>query len=102
MPRTRIMYLEDKSGGALLRVGRVVFSKSGRTISYAGRTFLRVGSGYKYNHIDLENGDPFWISGPRRDGADGLYGRVTAPGDVDADVAEEHWRDIRNNVRARG
>lgn len=40
-------------------------------------------------------GEHFWISGPRRDGADGLYGRVTQPEDVDGDVAESYWRDIR-------
>ncbi len=95
MPRTRIMYLEDKSGGTLLRVGRVVFSKSGRTVFYRGQSFLRVGSGYKYNHVEPETGAQFWISGPRKDGADGLYGRLTTAADVDADVAEEYWRDIR-------
>ncbi len=97
MPKTRVVYIEDKSGGldGHGRIGRVVFSKSGRTVTYAGRSFRRVGNGYKYNHVEVETGAPFWISGPRRDGADALYGRITQPEDVDADVAEEYWQQIR-------
>lgn len=103
MPRTRIMYIEDKSGGpaGLGRIGRVTFSKSGRTISYGGRSFRRVGDGYKYNHLETATGARFWISGPRRDGADSLYGRLTQPEDVDPDVAEEYWRDIRRDSTRR-
>lgn len=98
MPRTRIMYIEDKSGGlaGAGRIGRVTFSKTGRTVRYAGREFQSLGGqGFKANYFDVESGDHFWISGPRRDGADGLYGRITGADDVDADVAEVYWRDIR-------
>ncbi len=96
--RTRIMYLEDKSDSLTgpCRIGRVRFSKTGSTLYYAGRAFQSLkGSGFKANYFDVETGDPFWISGPHRDGADGLYGRLTQPDDVDADVAEAYWRDIR-------
>lgn len=98
MPRTRIMYIEDKSGGLdnAGRIGRVTFSKTGRTIRYGGREFQSLGGrGFKANYADVETGEEFWISGPRRDGADGLYGRITQPQDVDDDVAEAYWRDIR-------
>ena len=98
-PKTRIMYIEDKSedldGPA--RIGRVTFSKSGRSLHYKGRTFLRVGSGYKYNHVAEDNGDHFWISGPRKDGADRLYGG-SKPVEIDADVEVEYWRDIRGQT----
>ncbi len=97
--QTRIMYIEDKSRGLSgpCRIGRVTFSKTGSTITYGGRSFQSLkGSGFKANYFDVERGDRFWISGPRRDGADGLYGRITQPDDVDGDVAEEYWRDIRN------
>ncbi len=100
--RPKIMYIEDKSSGLVgcARIGRVHFSKTGATLTYAGRAFQSLkGSGFKANYIDVENGDHFWISGPRRDGADGLYGRVTEAGDVDADVADEYWRGIRGLVR---
>ena len=96
--RSRIMYVEDKSGGLARpgRIGRVFFSKTGATLTYAGRSFQSLkGSGFKANYFDVETFDPFWISGPRRDGADGLYGRITVAEDVDSDVAEAYWRDIR-------
>ncbi|WP_144097040.1 1-deoxy-D-xylulose-5-phosphate synthase [Croceicoccus sediminis] len=94
--KTRIMYIEDKSEGlnGPARIGRVTFSKSGRSLRYRGRTFLRVGSGYKYNHVAEDNGDRFWISGPRKDGADRLYASAL-PVEIDADVESEYWRDIR-------
>jgi len=98
--RSRIMYIEDKSGGlvGLCRIGRVAFSKTGATLNYEGRSFQSLkGVGYKANYFDVHTGQHFWISGPRRDGADGLYGRITQPDDVDDDVAEEYWRDIRGH-----
>jgi hypothetical protein len=100
--RSRIMYIEDKSGGLTgpCRIGRVVYSKSGATLTYAGRSFRSLkGAGYTANYVDLESGEAFWISGPRRDGADGLYGRITEAADVDEDVAEAYWRDIRGRKR---
>ncbi len=98
-PKTRIMYIEDKSEGlnGPARIGRVTLSKSGRSVHYQGRTFSKVGDGYKYNHVAVDNGDHFWISGPRRDGADRLNPGSTMPVEIDADVAEEYWRDIRGS-----
>jgi hypothetical protein len=98
--RSRIMYIEDKSAGltSVGRIGRVTLSKSGASLSYRGRTFRSLkGTGFKANFYDIDTGDHFWISGPRRDGADGLYGRITQPSDVDDDVAEEYWRDVRGS-----
>jgi len=39
--KSRIRYIEDKSGGLMgpARIGRVMFSKTGRTIYYRGRSF---------------------------------------------------------------
>ena len=95
--KTRIMYIEDKSEGldGPARIGRVTFSKSGRSIHYGDRTFQSLdGSGFKANFFDVESGDHFWISGPRKDGADRLYGG-SKPVEIDADVEREYWRDIR-------
>jgi hypothetical protein len=92
------MYIEDKSGGLTgpCRIGRVRFSKTGATLYYRDRSFRSLtGSGFKANYFDQVTGEHFWISGPRRDGADGRYGRVTQPEDVDEDVARSYWRDIR-------
>jgi hypothetical protein len=101
------MYIEDKSDGLVgpCRIGRVAFSKTGSTLRYRGRSFQSLkGQGFKANYIDIETGQHFWISGPRKDGADGLYGRITQPEDVDADVAEEYWLKVRelNHVPGTG
>ena len=98
--KTRIMYIEDKSDGlnGPARIGRVTFSKSGRSVHYRGRTFQKIGSGYKYNHIAEDNGDRFWISGPRKDGNDRLYPESSRSIEIDDDVNDEYWRNIRGTV----
>lgn len=98
MAKTRIMYIENKSDGlnGSARIGRVAFSKTGKSLSYGGRTFQSLkGAGYKANYFDIETGEEFWISGPRKDGNDRLYSQSAQPVNVDADVAAEYWRDIR-------
>lgn len=95
--RTRIMYIEDKSGGptGTARIGRVAFSKRGRTLYYRGMAFRSLhGAGFKSNYYEVESGDEYWISGPRRDGCDRLYGEAS-PVEIDDDVRAEYWRDIR-------
>lgn len=95
MPRTRIMWIErkdDLSGPA--RIGRVTFSKSGKSIYYRGKTFHSLsGSGYKANYYDSETKECYWITGCRKDGVNALYPTDV---EVDDDVREEYWRDIRN------
>lgn len=92
------MYIEDKSSGlnGQARIGRITFSKSGRSVSSDGRTFQRTGNGYKYNFFDVETGEHFWISGPRKDGADRLNPDSSVPVEIDEDVAEEYWATIRS------
>ena len=95
--KSRIMYIESKAGGLVgqARIGRVTFSKSGATLYYAGKSFQSLkGSGFKSNYFEVESGEPFWISGPRKDGRDSLYATNVAPV-VDADVHEEYWSKIR-------
>ncbi len=89
------MYIEP--GGGLAReggrIGRVTFSKSGRTLCYGDRNFQSLdGQGYKENYYDVESGERYWISGPRRDGSDALYPMTIH---IDDDVREEYWRAIR-------
>ena len=95
--KPRIMYIESKAEGlnGSARIGRVTFSKSGRTIYYRGRSFYRIeGGGFKSNHFDEETGDHYWISGPRKDGKDRLY-VSHVPIEIDEDVREEYWGKIR-------
>jgi hypothetical protein len=93
------MYMEDKSGGlnGPARIGRVTFSKTGRSVHYGGRTFQKM-KGYKANYFDVDTGDEFWISGPRKDGRDRLYDGTTMPVEIDDDVSLEYWRDIRGQT----
>jgi len=95
--QSRIMYIECKSGNLTgpARIGRVAFSKTGRTIYYKGQSFQSLkGSGFKANYYDVDSGAQYWISGPRRDGTDRLYGEST-PVEIDDDVRDEYWREIR-------
>lgn len=53
------MYVEAKGAGlnGPARIGSVAYSKSGRSLSYAGRTFKSLGgSGFKANYFDVETG----------------------------------------------
>ena len=93
----RIMYIECKAGGLIgnARIGRVTFSKTGRTLYYRGQTFQSLkGAGFKSNYYSVQTGDDYWISGPKRRGGDALYGGST-PIEIDQDVRDEYWRDIR-------
>ena len=90
------MYIESKSGGLQgpARIGRVSFTKSGKGIYYQGREFYRI-SGFKANYADVATRQEYWISGPRRDGQDRLYFPSGLSVEIDDDVRDEYWRDIR-------
>ncbi len=91
------MYIECKAGNLTgpARIGRVTYSKTGATIYYRGREFRSLkGSGFKTNYIDVESGEEYWISGPRKDGCDVLYSTNVAP-EIDTDVSDEYWTEIR-------
>ncbi len=90
------MYIECKAEGLSgpARVGFVTFSKTGKTIYYRGRSFQSLKGGYKANFFDTETMEQYWISGPRKDGADRLYGE-RVPIEIDEDAREEYWCEIR-------
>ncbi|MGE0872349.1 MAG: 1-deoxy-D-xylulose-5-phosphate synthase [Kofleriaceae bacterium] len=96
-PKTPIMYIQQ--GRTPGRIGRVRLSKTGRTISYRELVLESLGGrGYKANFIDLATNETYWVSGPRKDGQDTLYpGRV----EIDEDVVEEYWRDVRGEPGRR-
>lgn len=103
--QSRIMYIESKATGleGPARMGRVTFSKTGRTIYYRGRAFRSLkGQGYKANYVDVESGEFYWISGPKRKGGDRLYGKVATPFEIDEDVREEYWLQIRGDPGSLG
>ncbi len=94
LSRSRIMYIEDKSEGLdrEARIGRVYFSKTGKTLYYKGRAFHSLkGAGSKSNYADSETGEEFWISGPKKDENDRLSGG-NAGVKIDEDVADEYQK----------
>lgn len=99
--KTRIMYIERKAESldGPARIGRVVFSKTGRSVTYQGQVFHKTKSGFKYNFCEAETGAEYWISGPKKRGGDRLYGGSTAV-EIDEDVREEYWTTIRNRPRS--
>jgi hypothetical protein len=91
------MYIERKAGDltGAGKIGRVTYSQTGATIYYRGQEFRSLkGAGFKANYYEVETGDEYWISGPRKDGADALYSTNIAPA-IDSDVSEEYWTKIR-------
>jgi hypothetical protein len=92
---SRLMYIELKADGVrgAGRIGRVEFSKTGKTIYYSGRKLAPLkGHGLKANYFDTETLEEFWVSGPKVDGTDSLYGATIA---IDEDCRKEYWRVIR-------
>ena len=97
--KSRIMYIElkqdDHNDKGPARIGRVTFSKTGRTIYYRGKAFRSLkGSGICANYFDVETGEEYWISGPTKNGEDSHWagsGKV----ELDEDVREEYLKNIR-------
>ena len=90
------MWIERKTDGLVgpARIGRVTFSKTGRSVSYRGKTFESLkGGGFKANYVDAATGDEYWISGCHKNGEDALYSTTV---DIDADVRHDYWVNIRN------
>ena len=95
--KSRIMYMERKAESLTgeARIGRVTFSRTGKTLYYMNQKFKRLERcGFKSNYYDVETGEQYWISGCKKDGSDRLYGE-RLPIVVDDDVREEYWATIR-------
>lgn len=91
----RIMYIECKSNGLSgpAHIGRVSFSKTGKTLYYRGRSFQTLGGrGFKANFFDVDSGEEYWISGCKKGGGDRLYPGLV---EIDDDVRDEYWSAIR-------
>ena len=58
------------------------------------------GAGFKSNYREVNSGDEYWISGPRRDGADALYDTNIGAA-IDEDAREEYWTAIRKLPRMK-
>jgi hypothetical protein len=88
------MYLETKPDGVSgdSRIGRVTFSKSGKSIHYRGRRYeILKSGGFKANYFDSETREKIWITGCKKRGGDRLYSGTI---EIDKDVVEEYWTEI--------
>ena len=100
--KSRIMYIEPKgrdshTDDAPARIGRVTFSKSGKTLRYRGRTLVRR-QGFCANYVDEETGDQYWVSGCKKRGGDRLFPGII---EIDGDVREEYWLSIRETPECK-
>jgi hypothetical protein len=75
MPKPRIMYIENKSATTAVRpglvgpacIGRVSFSKTGKSLYYGGKTFQSLkGSGFKANYFDVDTHDEYGFLAQRK------------------------------------
>ena len=52
-------------------IARVKLSKSGRIVYFNGKALKRaIGGGISGNHVDLQTGEEYWVSGVKKDGLD--------------------------------
>lgn len=71
-------------------VGWVRFSKTWQTAHFHGRTLRRVrGGGVRGNFYDVESGEEFWVSGPKRDRTDARFSAQQPTIEHDAQAAYE-------------
>jgi hypothetical protein len=93
--KTRIMYVEYKGFESVgdARIGRVTFSKTGQTIYYNDKTLAKSKKAIYGNYVDVETGENYWVSGCKKDGMDPLFANKV---EIDDDVREEYWIEIRN------
>lgn len=89
--KRRLMYIENKDGLILdsdARIGWVTFSKTGQTIYYAGKSFLKA-RGPSGNFVDLETHEEYWISGVKTRGSNVHYAE-SASVVIDDDAREAY------------
>ena len=100
LKKYKIMYIEHK-GSSLegsARIGKVYFSKSGRTLYYKDKKFQSLkGTGCKANYYDVDTGEEYWISGVRKDENNRLYGGNRGV-EIDEDILDEYLKIIGKKV----
>ena len=91
MSEQKLYFIElrsDQNDRGPAWIGRVTFSRSGRTAYFNGRALAR-GRGVAGNHYCVETGDEYWVSGVKKDGSD-RHWAGGGPVMIDARVVEEY------------
>src|SRR5205814_2262562 len=89
---TMLRYIERKSDfndNGPAWIGRVVMSRSARTVYFNGKAFKRGSMGSGGNYFDAETGDSYWISGVKKNGQDRHWagsGKIT----IEAAAVDEY------------
>lgn len=87
------MYIELKSGfsdDGPAWIGKVEFSKSGRTAYFNDKAFSHAGKGH---FGDIETGENYWISGIKKNGEDRhVFGKGKIQ--VDREIVEEYLKQV--------
>jgi len=91
----RIMYIEYKGDGLAGhgRIGWVEMTRTTRSYIYGGKRLQKYKGGYKWNCFDVETSENYWVTGPKKNGQDRLYGGIV---EIDEDARVEYWMKIRN------
>lgn len=88
----RIMFVQQKTGYDIDQgpswIGWVDFNRTWKTARVHGRVLRRF-QGIDSNFYDVETGEWFWLSGPKRDRTDARYGPRSTPVEEDAREAYE-------------
>ena len=66
--QSEMRYIELKTGHSddgPAWIARVAFSKTGRTVYFKGRELQRW-NGISGNHVDVQSGEEYWISGVKK------------------------------------
>jgi hypothetical protein len=101
-PKPEIMYIACVDPGGRIewaRIGKVRFSKTGRTLYYAGRELQGMGQPW---YRDSETGEKFLVQRARPDGLDRRgphYNAGSVPAEIDDDVRAEYWTDVRREPK---
>jgi len=95
---SRVMYIELKTGygdNGPARIGRVTFSKTGRTIYYRNLKLRRIKrGGIGSNYFDVDTGEEYWVSGVKENRQD-RHWAGSGLVEVDADARDEYETLVR-------
>jgi hypothetical protein len=93
---TRVMYVQLKTGyntdAGPAWIRQVKFNRTWKTAYWHGRTLAREQS-WDSNFVDVETGERFWLSGPKRNRTDGRYSSAQPTVDEAAQEAYEAFLD---------